>query len=94
MLLTVPAVAANVPLLDPELIVMLAGTLRAVTALLDRVTVAVLVAAFVSVTVQIELCPVPNELGEQLTDDSCAGAVRFSVKLLDAPLALAVTTAV
>jgi hypothetical protein len=48
----------------------------------------------VSVTVHVALCPVPNVTGAQLTDDSCAGADRFSVKVCELLLALAVTTAV
>jgi hypothetical protein len=92
--LTTPAVAVNVPLLEPALMVALAGTLNAAAALLDRFIVAALAAALVSVTVHVVLCPVPNVTGAQLTDDSCAGAARFSVKVCELLLALAVTTAV
>ena len=92
-LLRVPAVAANVPLLDPVLIVMLAGTLNR-PRLLDKATVAVLVAALVSVTVQLALCPLPRVPGVQLNADNCAGAARFNVKVCVTPLALAVITAV
>jgi hypothetical protein len=53
--LTTPAVAVNVPLLDPALMLTLAGTLSAAVTLLDRVTVAALVPALVSVTVQVAL---------------------------------------
>ena len=94
MALTTPAVAVKVPLLDPALMVALAGTLSAAAALLDRFTVAALAVAFVSVTVQVALWPVPNVTGAQLSDDSCAGAARFSVKVCELLLALAVTTAV
>ena len=92
-LLTVPAVALNVPLLDPVLIVMLAGTLNT-PRLLDNVTVAVVVAALVSVTVQVELCPVPRVPGVQLNADNCAGATRFKVNVCVTPPAVAVITAV
>ena len=84
----------NVPLLEPALMVALAGTLSAADALLDKLIVATLAAALVSVTVHVALCPVPNVTGTQLTDDSCAGADRFSVKVCELLLALAVTTAV
>jgi hypothetical protein len=92
-LLIVPAVALNVPLLDPVLIVMLAGTLNT-PRLLDNVTVAVLVAALLNVTVQVALCPVPRIPGVQLTADNCAGATRFNVNVCVTPPALAVIIAV
>ena len=92
-LFTGPAIAVNVPLLDPELIVTLAGTLNT-PKLLDRATVAELVAALVSVTVQVALCPVPRVPGVQLKDDNCAGDTRFKVNVRVTPLALAVITAV
>ena len=84
----------NVALLEPALIVAVAGTLSAPAALLDRFSVAALVTAFVSVTVHVALWPAPNAIGAQLTDDSCAGAARFRVNVFELPLALAVTTAV
>ena len=92
-LLTVPAVAVKVPLLDPALIVMLAATLNR-PRLLDKATVAVLVAALLSVTVQVALCPVPRVPGVQLNADNCAGATRFKVNVCATPPALAVTAAV
>jgi hypothetical protein len=91
--LTVPAVAVNVPLLDPLLTVAFAGTVNT-PVLLVRLTVAVLVAAFVSVTVQVEVWPVPSVPGLQLRLDSCAGATRLNEEVRVTPLALAVTTAV
>ena len=94
MALTTPAVAGNVPLLEPALMVALAGTLSAAAALLDRLIVAVLAAALVNVTVHVALWPVASTIGAQLTDDSCAGAARLSVKVCALLLALAVTTAV
>ncbi len=54
LLLTVPAVAVNVPLLAPLATAMLAGTVST-PVLLDRLTVAVLDAALFNVTVQVEL---------------------------------------
>jgi len=92
--LTTPAVAVNVPLVEPALMVALAGTLNAAAALLDRFIVAALAAALVKVTVHVALWPVASTVGAQLTDDSCAGAARFSVKVCELLLALAVTTAV
>ena len=73
--------------------VRLAGTVNT-PRLLDRVTVAVLVAALVRVTVQVELCPLPSPLGVQLKLDNCAGATRFSVKVRFTPPPPAVITAV
>ena len=52
--ITVPAAAVKVPLPAPALIVMFGGTLNELR-LLDRPTVAALVAAFVNVTVQVVL---------------------------------------
>ncbi len=92
-LMTVPAVAVKVPLLVPALIVMLAGTLNR-PRLLDKATVAVLVAALLSVTVQVALCPVPRIPGVQLNADNCTGATRFNVNVWVTPPALAVITAV
>ena len=83
----------KVPLLDPVLMVMLAGTLNT-PRLLDKVTVAALLAALVSVTVQVALCPVPRVPGVQLRADNCAGATRFKVKVCVTPLALAAITVV
>ena len=84
----------NVPLLEPAAMLALAGTLRAAAALLDRLIVDAPVAAVVSVTVQVVLWPDASTFGAQLTDDSCAGAARFSVKACELLFALAVTTAV
>ena len=92
-LFTVPAVAANAPLLAPVSIVTLTGTLKTLR-LLDKATVAELIAALVSVTVQVALCPAPRVPGVQLSPDNCTGATRFNVNVCVTPLALAVTTAV
>ena len=92
-LATVPAVAVNVPLLDPVLIVMLAGMLNT-PRLLDKASVAGLVAALVSVTEQVALCPVPRVPGVQLNPDNCIGVTRFNVNVCVTPSALAVITAV
>jgi hypothetical protein len=92
-LLRVPAVAVNVPLIDPVLIVMLVGTLNR-PRLLDRATVAGLVAVLVSVTVQVALCLLPRASGVQLNCDNRAGANRFNVKFRVTPPPLAVITVV
>ena len=88
-----PAVALNVPLLDPALIVILPGTLNC-PVLLESVTTAAPPAAFVSVTVQVEACPLPSAAGVQLNPANCAGASRFSVKVRVEPPPAAVITAV
>jgi hypothetical protein len=93
LLLTVPAVAVNVPLLAPVAIVILGGTTNA-TVLLDKVTAAVLDAAWFSVTMQVALCPVPSIPGAQLTPESCTSATRFKLVAGEEPLALAMIVAV
>ena len=72
---------------------MLAGTVST-PRLLDKVTVAALVAALVRVTVQVELCPLPNAVGVQTKLNNCAGAARFKLKVRVAPPPLAVMVAV
>ena len=81
LLLMVPAVAVNVPVVDP-LTFTLPGTGNSPLLLL-KFTVAVPVGTLLSVTVQVVVCPVPSAPGTQLTEDNCAGATRFSVKLCD-----------
>jgi hypothetical protein len=54
----------------------------------------VLVAAFVSVTVHVVLCPDVTVDGEQATVDSWAGAEALRVKVLDTPPLVAVSSAV
>ena len=93
LLLTVPAVAVKVPLLAPVAMVMLAGTVST-PVLLDRLSVAMLNAALFSVTVQVEVCAVPNVLGAQLTLDNCAGATRLKLVVFAVLLAVAVMVAV
>jgi hypothetical protein len=93
LLLIVPAVAVKVPLLAPLPMLMLAGTLSTLL-LLDRLTVAVPFDGLVSVTVQVELCPLPSELGEQLKPDNCGAVTRLIDAVFDTPLSLAVTVAV
>jgi hypothetical protein len=93
LLLTVPAVAVNVPLLEPAPIVMLAGTANS-PVLLDRLTVTALVAALVRVTVQLALCPFFSLPGGQFTDLICVCPDRFSVAVCETPLAVAVMIAV
>jgi hypothetical protein len=92
-LLNVPAVAVNVPLLDPVPIVMLEGSLSR-PRLLDNATVAALVAALVSVTVQVALCPLSRVPGVQFKPDNSTGVTRFNVKVRVTPPPLAVITAV
>lgn len=92
LVLIVPAVAWNVPLLDPAPIVTLAGTVNP-PKLLDRLTVAGLVAAFVKLTVQVEFWPEFSVRGVQLNEDNCGRATSDSEKILFTPLALAVITA-
>jgi hypothetical protein len=86
-------VAVNVPLLALVPIVILDGTLSAVTSR-DRVTVAMLEGALVSVTVQVALCPLPSMPGEQLTADTCAADTRLNENVRETLFALAVITAV
>ena len=93
LLLTVPAVAVMVPLPAPVAMVMLAGTVSN-PVLLDRLTTVVLRAALFSVTVQVEVCAVPNVLGAQLTLDNCAGATRLKLVVFAVLLAVAVRVAV
>ncbi len=93
LLLTVPAVAVKVPLLALVAMVMLAGTVST-PVLLDRLTTVVLNAALFSVTVQVEVCAVPNVLGAQLTLDNCAGATRLKLVVFAVLLAVAVRVAV
>ena len=93
LLLTVPAVAVKVPLLALVAIVMLAGTVST-PVLLDRLTTVVLKAALLSVTVQVEVCAVPNVLGAQPTLDNCAGATMLKLVVFAVLLAVAVRVAV
>jgi hypothetical protein len=88
-----PALTSNDVLADPTLIVALAGTINT-GRLLDKATVDALVAALLSVTVQVALCPVPRIPGVQLNADNCTGATRFKVNVCVTPPALAVITAV
>jgi hypothetical protein len=91
--LSVPAVAVKLPLLAPALIVKLGGTLR-VSVLLVKAIVEAVVAAFVSVTVQVALWPLPKVLGVQLSADNRAGATRFNEKVREMSPAAAVRSAV
>jgi hypothetical protein len=93
LLLTVPAVAVKVPLLALVAMVMLAGTVST-PVLLDRLTTVVLKAALLRVTVQVEVCAVPNVLGAQLMLDNCAGATRLKLVVCEVLLAVAVRVAV
>jgi hypothetical protein len=90
--LRLPAVAVNVALSDPALIVTPGGTLSAPT-LLPRASVTLLAEGFVRVTVQVAFSPVTRFPGVQFKPDNCAGATRFKEKVVDAPSALAVNVA-
>ena len=93
LLLTVPEVAAKVALLWPDDTVTLAGTVSK-PLLLASEMVAELVAALFKVTVQVLDALLPRVEGPQDSEESCAGATRFSVLVKFTPPALAVTTAV
>jgi hypothetical protein len=69
LLLIAPAVAEKLTLVEPALIVTLPGTPRAPT-LLEIEMLAVLVAALLSETVQVEVWPEPSVGGLQLRLDS------------------------
>jgi hypothetical protein len=91
--LTVAVVAPKVALLWVAATVTLAGTVNAPLLLLKETTVE-LVAALFKVTVQVLDPLLPSELGEQDTDESCAGALPVRVKVCEAPLSEAVSKAV
>ena len=90
-LLMVPAIAVNVPVVEP-LMPTLPGTGNNALLLL-RFTVATPVGAPLNVTVQMVVCPVPSAPGAQLTEDNCI-ATRLKLKFCDTPLALAINTAI
>ena len=92
-LVTVAAVAVKVPVDAPDATVIEDATGNAVL-LLDRLTVVVLVAALVSVTVQVVTCEGDRFDGEQAIEDNCAGAETLSAKVLVTPEAVAVMVAV
>ena len=92
-LFTLPATAANVPLIEPALIVTLAGMLNKLRSL-DRITCAGLVAAFVKLAVHVALCHDNSVPGVQVKLDNWTGAIRFRENVCDTPAALAVTVAV
>jgi hypothetical protein len=84
LLVMVPAVATNIPVVEPLMPTVL-GTGNSPLLLL-RFTIAVPVGTLVSVRVQVVVWPVPKVAGLQLRPDNCAGpedATRFSVKLCD-----------
>jgi hypothetical protein len=92
--LTAPEVAAKVALLCPDRTLTLAGTVSH-PLLLASETVAALVAALFSVTVQVLDALLPRVEGVQTSDVSCAedGAVLVSVKARETPSSVAVSTA-
>jgi hypothetical protein len=91
LLLIVPAVAVNVPVVEPLMLTLPATGNNPL--LLLRFTVAVPVGTPLSVTVQVVVCPVPSAPGAQLTEDSCTDT-RLKLNVCDTPFAIAVNTAV
>ena len=92
-LVTVAAVAVNVPVVAPDATVIEAATGKA-ELLLDRLTVVALVAALVRVTVQVVACADVRLEGEHATEDNCAGAEAVRAKVFVTPEAVAVIVAV
>jgi hypothetical protein len=88
-----PACVRNIVSNSPVPIVTLGGPLNT-GKLLDNATITGLVAALVSVTVQVALRPAFTVPGLQLTADNRAGASRFNVKVCVIPPPLPVITAV
>ena len=87
----VPAVAVNVPVVEP-LMFTLTGTGNSPLLLL-RFTVAVPLGTAVSVTVQVVICAVPSAPGAQVAEDNSTAA-NVKLEVCDTPLAVAVSTAV
>lgn len=83
----------NVALLWPVAIVTLAGTVSN-PVLLERDTVAALVAALFNVAVQVLVALLPRVEGAHARDVICAAATRLRVLVRFTPPALAVTTPV
>ena len=92
-LLTDPEVAEKVALLWPDVTVTLAGTVSN-PSLLERVTVAALMAALLKVTVQVLEALLLSVEGAQATELSCAGALPVRVKVCEEPFRVLVSTAV
>ena len=90
---SVPALAVKFAETAVAPTVTVAGTLSPPT-LLERVTVAMVPGAFVSVTVHAALWPLPKELGTQLRSDNWAATVTDRLNVRDTPLELAVSVAV
>jgi len=88
---TVPAVRGNVAVVAPADTVTLVGIVSA-ALLLDKVTGKALVAALLSVTVQVVVRPDRIVVGAQAIELSCGGAMADTVKVLEAPPADAVIT--
>jgi hypothetical protein len=78
--LTVPAVAVKGALLWLAETVTLAGTVNN-PLLLPKETVVALVAALFKNTVQLLDALLASDVGEQDTEESCAGALAVSVKV-------------
>ena len=92
-MVTDDTVAVNWALLDAVLIVTLAGTLNR-PKLLDKATVAGVVAALVSVTVQAEVPGALTLAGVQNTALRTVAAFKLTEAVAVWPLQLAVTVAV
>jgi hypothetical protein len=90
----VPLVAPKVAVADPAATVTVAGTVSA-GALLDSVMLAPpLGAAWFSVMVQVLEESCPRLVGLQLSEETCTGATRLMLAILETPLRVAVSVAV
>lgn len=90
---SVPVVAEKLAVVDPVGIVTLGGT-ESVALLLDKPMLTFTLAALFKDTTQVVVELLPMEDGEQESEDSCAGALAVSVEACEAPLRVAVTSAV
>ena len=91
---TVPVDAVNIAVCAPEATVTEAGTVSP-PRLVERATTAPPFGAIcVSVTMQLELPPLDSTVGIHDTELTVAGGIRATVAVCDAPLYVAVTTAV
>ena len=75
-----PAFAVNVPVEAPDAIVIVPGTVTSALSLLSA-TVVALVAAALSVAVQVADAPGAKAAGAQVTADNCAGSAVGGVNL-------------
>ena len=86
-------VAEKLALVDPVGMVRLEGTVNA-GLLLVRIMLTVPLAGLFRDTMQTALALLPRAVGEQVTDESCAGALALNVKAWEAPFKAAVKIAV